>query len=302
MTGGVIKDNNNSLTETKRRAAKGDGVYVGTAFNLGDDAEVSTNNDVYLVQGSSIPKEGRYINVISPYTGASTAKPIQIHSEDRTVEDTEIGTQLVRYTTDAGGEAAAATADADGVFVPSWKMPKGLVIGQSKGTGKTDWMTYVSAAKIRYQWVSTDNPTDVAPPANDYIRNGAAYTAKAQQKSQQGYSFDGWYTDERCTLPYADGTVLNTDTVLYGKWTKDSETPNQPSKPDVPSKPEAPVTPNQPSKPDVPSSPGAQAQLPQTGDPMNSALWISLMGLSLAGLLGSLVVAKKNNYRGKQMK
>ena len=302
MTGGVIKNNNNSLTETKRRAAKGDGVYVGTAFNLGDDAEISTNNDVYLVQGSSIPKEGRYINVISPYTGASTAKPIQIHSEDRTVEDTEIGTQLVRYTTDAGGEAAAATADANGIFVPSWKMPKGLVIGQSKGTGKTDWMTYVSAAKIRYQWVSTDNPTDVAPPANDYIRNGAAYTAKVQQKSQQGYSFDGWYTDERCTLPYTDGTVLNTDTVLYGKWTKDSETPNQPSKPDVPSKPEAPVTPNQPGKPDVPSSPGAQAQLPQTGDPMNSALWISLMGLSLAGLLGSLVVAKKNNHRGKQMK
>ena len=302
MTGGAIKDNNNSLTETERRAAKGDGVYVGTAFNLGDDAEISMNNDVYLVQGSSIPKEGRYINVISRYTGASTAKPIQIHSEDRTVEGTEIGTQLVRYTTDAGGKAAAATADADGIFVPSWKMPKGLVIGQSKGAGKTDWMTYVSAAKIRYQWVSTDNPTDVTPPANDYIRNGAAYTAKAQQNTQQGYIFDGWYTDERCTLPYADGTVLNTDTILYGKWTKDSETPNQPSTPDVPSKPEAPVTPNQPSTPDVPSSPGAQDQLPQTGDPMNSALLISLMGLSLAGLLGSLVVAKKNNHCGKQMK
>ena len=143
MTGGVIKDNNNSLTETERLAAKGDGVYVGTAFNLGDAAEISTNNDVYLVQGSSIPKEGRYINVISPYTGASNAKPIQIHSEDRTVENTEIGTQLVQYTNAAGGETAAAQADVDGIFVPSWKMPEGLVIGQSKATGKTDWMTYV---------------------------------------------------------------------------------------------------------------------------------------------------------------
>ncbi|WP_432291344.1 InlB B-repeat-containing protein [Olsenella uli] len=131
---------------------------------------------------------------------------------------------------------------------------------------------------------------------NDYIRNGAAYTAKVQQNTHQGYIFDGWYTDERCTLPYKDGTVLNTDTILYGKWTKDSETPNQPSKP------EAPVTPNQPSTPDVPSSPSAQDQLPQTGDPMNSTLLISLMGLSLAGLLGSLVVAKKNNHHGKQMK
>ena len=219
MTGGVIKDNNNSLTEAERRAAKGDGVYVGTAFNLGDNAEISTNNDVYLVQGSSIPKEGRYINVISPYTGASTAKPIQIHSEDRTIENTEIGTQLVRYTTDAGGEAAAAKADADGIFVPSWKMPEDLVIGQSKETGKTDWMTYVQAVKIQYQWVGTDNPTDVTPPANDCIRNGTAYTAKVQQDTNQGYVFDGWYTDEQCTLLYADGTVLNTDTILYGKWT-----------------------------------------------------------------------------------
>ena len=218
MTGGVIKDNNNSLTEAARLSTLGDGVFVGTAFNLGNDAEISTNNDVYLTAGDSISKEGRYINVISPYTGASTAKPIQIHSEDRTVENTEIGTQLVRYTTDAGGETAAATADADGIFVPSWKMPEGLAIGQSKAAGKTDWMTFVPAVKIQYQWVSTDNPNDVTPPANDYIRTGRAYTAKAQQNSHQGYTFDGWYTDTTCTVPYVNGTVLNTDTVLYGRW------------------------------------------------------------------------------------
>ena len=218
MTGGVIKDNNNSLTEEVRLSTRGDGVFVGTAFNLGNDAEISTNNDVYLTAGDSIPKEGRYINVISQYTGASTAKPIQIHSEDHTVENTEIGTQLVRYTTDAGGKAAAATADANGIFVPSWKMPEGLAIGQSKAAGKTDWMTYVPAVKIQYQWVSTDNPTDVTPPANDYIRTGRAYTAKAQQNSHQGYTFDGWYTDTTCTVPYVNGTVLNTDTVLYGRW------------------------------------------------------------------------------------
>ena len=218
MTGGVIKDNNNSLTEAARLSTLGDGVFVGTAFNLGNDAEISTNNDVYLTAGDSISKEGRYINVISPYTGASTAKPIQIHSEDHTVENTEIGTQLVRYTTDAGGETAAATADADGIFVPSWKMPEGLAIGQSKAAGKTDWMTYVPAVKIQYQWVSTDNPNDVTPPANDYIRTGRAYTAKAQQNSHQGYTFDGWYTDTTCTVPYVNSTVLNTDTVLYGRW------------------------------------------------------------------------------------
>ena len=226
MTGGVIKDNNNSLTEAARLSTVGDGVFVGTAFNLGNDAEISTNNDVYLTAGDPISKEGRYINVISPYTGASTAKPIQIHSEDRTVENTEIGTQLVRYTTDAGGDTAAAKADADGIFVPSWKMSKGLVIGQSKAAGKTDWMTYVPAVKIQYQWVSTDNPSDVTPPADDYIRTGTAYTAKAQEATHENYTFAGWFTDAACTLSYTDGTVLNTDTILCGKWDKIATPPS----------------------------------------------------------------------------
>ena len=226
MTGGVIKDNNNSLTDEERLWRDGDGVYVGTAFNLGDAAEISTNNDVYLKEGASVAKEGRYINVISPYTGASTAKPIQIHSEDVTVEGAEIGTQLVRYTTGAGGEAAAAQADANDIFVPSWKMQKGLVIGQSKAAGKTDWMTYVPSIRIQYQWVSTDNPSDVTPPADDYIRTGTAYTAKAQEATHQGYSFKGWFTDDACTLSYTDGTVLSTDTILYGKWEKIATPPS----------------------------------------------------------------------------
>lgn len=226
MTGGVIKDNNNSLTEEARRSTRGDGVYVGTAFNLGGAAEISTNNDVYLEKGAREAKEGRYINVISSYTGASTAKPIQIHSENVTVEGAEIGTQLVRYTTGAGGEAAAAQADANDIFVPSWKMQKGLVIGQSKAAGKTDWMTYVPSIKIQYQWVSTDNPSDVTPPADDYIRTGTAYTAKAQEATHQGYSFKGWFTDDACTLSYTDGTVLSTDTILYGKWEKIATPPS----------------------------------------------------------------------------
>ena len=226
MTGGVIKDNNNSLTEEARRSTRGDGVYVGTAFNLGGAAEISTNNDVYLEKGAREAKEGRYINVISSYTGASTAKPIQIHSEDVTVEGAEIGTQLVRYTTGAGGEAAAAQADANDIFVPSWKMQKGLVIGQSKAAGKTDWMTYVPSIRIQYQWVSTDNPSDVTPPADDYIRTGTAYTAKAQEATHQGYSFKGWFTDDACTLSYTDGTVLSTDTILYVKWEKIATPPS----------------------------------------------------------------------------
>ena len=28
------------------------------------------------------------------------------------------------------------------------------------------------------------------------------------------------FTDDACTLSYTDGTVLSTDTILYGKWEK----------------------------------------------------------------------------------
>ena len=390
MTGGVIKDNNNSLTKEARLSARGDGVYVGTAFNLGNDAVISTNNDVYLVKGSSTPKEGRYINVISPYTGASTVNPIQIHSEDITIEEANIiGTQLVHYTADTNGETAAAKADADGIFVPSWKMPEGLVIGQSKETGKTDWMTYVPAVKIQYQWVSTDNPTDVTPPADDYVRNGTAYTAKVQQDTNQGYVFDGWYTDEQCALSYTDGTVLDTDTTLYGKWTvargnlsvsktvtgnagdtskafnftvtlgnteingvfgemtfvggvatfvlKHGESKTATGLPSgitysvteaeanrdgyttVASKASGSIIKNDtvtvaftntknsnisegPDHPNVPSKPSTPTNSPETGDTLNLRLWTSVMGVSLAGLIISLVVVKKNSYRGKRMK
>ena len=199
MTGGVIKDNNNSLTEAARLSTLGDGVFVGTAFNLGNDAEISTNNDVYLTAGDSISKEGRYINVISPYTGASTAKPIQIHSEDRTVENTEIGTQLVCYTTDAGGETAAAKADANGIFVPSWKMPEGLVIGQSKAAGKTDWMTYVPNRHGNLSVTKT-----VAGNAGDTSK-AFNFTVTLKDTSVNGMFGDMTFTDGKATFSLKHG-------------------------------------------------------------------------------------------------
>ena len=47
---------------------------------------------------------------------------------------------------------------------------------------------------------------------------------------------------------------------------------------------------------------GTPDDMPKTGDTTNLGLWISLMGLSLAGLFISLVVVKKNSYHGKRTK
>lgn len=101
-------------------------------------------------------------------------------------------------------------------------IPPQAPAGEIRGAnyGEKVVITITGPICISYQWISMDNPTDVASPANDYIRTGRAYTAKAQQNSHQGYTFDGWYTDTTCTVPYVNGTVLNTDTVLYGRWTR----------------------------------------------------------------------------------
>lgn len=286
-------------------------------------------------------------------------------------------------TNDAGGVNAAAQADANGIFAPSWKMPKGLVIGQSKATGKNDWMTYVPPVCIHYEWVSTDNPSDVTPPADDYIRVGTAYTAKDQQSTHQRYTFDGWYTNEQCTLRYSNGTALDVNTTLYGKWTtaygnlsvtkavsgsagdtfkafnftvtlgdasvngtfgemtftdgvaaftlKHGERKTASALPAgiaytvteaeanqdgytttsdnasgnivkddtvtaafTNTKVGADVT-------DVPSNPITPDHLPATGDTANLRLWISMMGLSLTGLVLSLVVEKKRSHRNHKI-
>ena len=57
--------------------------------------------------------------------------------------------------------------------------------------------------------------------------------------------------------------------------------------------------PEQPGSPDVPNDSGTPDDVPKTGDTMNLGLWISLMGLSLAGLFISLVVVKKRTRRNR---
>lgn len=118
--------------------------------------------------------------------------------------------------------AAIGGGDAIQTSLNILPIPPQAHAGEIRGAnyGEKVVITITGPICISYQWVSMDNPTDVAPPANDYIRTGRAYTAKAQQNSHQGYTFDGWYTDTTCTVPYVNGTVLNTDTVLYGRWTR----------------------------------------------------------------------------------
>lgn len=55
--------------------------------------------------------------------------------------------------------------------------------------------------------------TAIAPVT---VNAGEAFTAPKPQYS--GMTFDGWFTDSAMTKPFADGTVVDSNTTLYAKW------------------------------------------------------------------------------------
>ena len=50
------------------------------------------------------------------------------------------------------------------------------------------------------------------------VNGGVNEITARQPEAVEGFCFDGWYVDEGCTEKFADGTVLDEDTVLYGRW------------------------------------------------------------------------------------
>lgn len=228
MIGGTVQGNRSEIqADSNGRIWRGDGVYVGARFELGRTAKIDPDNDVFLLSNWD-----RHIEVISPYTGTTGAEPIQITSNEADVEGEKIGTKLVQYSEKAGGAEAAKQADLDGIFVPSSYMADDLMIGQS--AYENDWMTYIPGVAISYQWVGDVHPTDVQVPQTDRVRVNTAYTAREQTPTKEAYLFEGWFTDETCTSKFENGTEINQNTTLYGKWRKTSPLiPLEPSEPIV---------------------------------------------------------------------
>lgn len=84
---------------------------------------------------------------------------------------------------------------------------------------------------VTYQWVTTDNPTDVSVPVErNTCYKGLAYSSIPQSPTSQKYKFDGWYIDRECTKAYVDGTVLTGNLILYGAWSKNTDVPDDPEK------------------------------------------------------------------------
>ena len=125
---------------------------------------------------------------------------------------------------------------------------------------------------VDYKYVGGAPEGAKVPDADTDLELGAAYTAKAPE-SVDGYTFDGWYTDEACTAKWNDGDALTGSMTLYGKWTKN---------------PVAPTTPDAGNKtPDK--------KLPQTGDTTPVALPALLAGSSLAALGAGIALRRREH-------
>lgn len=127
-------------------------------------------------------------------------------------------------------------------------------------------------ACVDYEYVG-EAPSDAVLPSTDVdLEFGSAYTAKAQA-SVAGWTFDGWYADEACTVKWTDGAELPGSMTLYGKWTKNPETPA------TPAETQKPTTPKPASK--------AKKGVPQTGDQSFAAVPALLAGGAAAIALGA---------------
>ena len=123
---------------------------------------------------------------------------------------------------------------------------------------------------VNYQYVGDAPANAKLPDGDEGLEVGSSYTAQTQDPVD-GYTFAGWFTDEACTTQWVDGTPLTGSMTLYGKWTKNPETPATPAETQKP-------TTNKPTKKQVNKS------VPKTGDETSSALPFALFGGAAAAI------------------
>ena len=126
-------------------------------------------------------------------------------------------------------------------------------------------------ARVDYKFVGSTPTAAKLPSADEDLEFGSAYNAKAQG-GVDGWTFDGWYTDEACTTKWVDGTALPGSMTLYGKW---SENPKPAPKPKDTTKKTT------------------KKDLPQTGDATNAAAPIAAAGAAV--VVAGAALAKRRN-------
>lgn len=132
---------------------------------------------------------------------------------------------------------------------------------------------------VDYQYVGEAPEKAKFPDADKGLEVGSAYAAK-EQKAVDGWTFDGWYTDEGCTVLWNDGDSLMGSMTLYGKWTK------------------KPVQPSDKPKTESAKKTKSTKSLPSTGDKSSAVMTAALAGVGTAVLgFGEAIRRRANSNR-----
>lgn len=235
----------------KDTAQMGGGVVVRSGANLmlPDSAVIDNNNaalagdDLYVEEGGAISFGATHNNVLSDFEGCGHA-----------IDGWYVDAKDSRWS--AHGEAKRVDAAQPGTYEAkeapvALKAAHGLV-------------------SVNYQYVGDVPANAELPDGDEGLEVGSSYTAKTQNPVD-GYTFAGWFTDEACTTKWNDGDALTGSMTLYGKWTKNPETPATPAETQKP-------TTNNPAKKQVKKS------VPKTGDETSSALPFALFGGAAAAI------------------
>lgn len=151
------------------------------------------------------------------------------------------------------------------------KEPKFTALAQpGKYEGEVAFKAAHGLVNVNYQYVGDAPANAELPDGDEGLEVGSSYAAQTQNPVE-GYTFAGWFTDDTCTTQWVDGTPLTGSMTLYGKWTKNPETPATPAETQKP-------TTNKPAKKQVKKS------VPKTGDETSSALPFALFGGAAAAI------------------
>lgn len=244
----------------KDTAQMGGGVVVrnDASLTLPASAVIDNNNaalagdDLYVEEGGAISFGATHNNVLSDFEGCGHA-----------IDGWYVDAKDSRWS--AHGEAKYVEAAQPGTYEAkeapvALKAAHGLV-------------------SVDYQYVGEAPEKAKLPDADEGLEVGSAYASK-EQKAVDGWTFDGWYTDEGCTVLWNDGDSLTGSMTLYGKWTK------------------KPVQPSDKPKTESAKKTKSTKSLPSTGDKSSAVMTAALAGVGTAVLgFGEAIRRRANSNR-----